>query len=141
MINGYIYPTNGFEKKLFFIFFLKIYVFYFFSLFIQTDFMYKYSHFTQNLRHIFKTVFPEQFSFSLKSSKISRNVRKLLVKLCNKTICPPWDPIKKIKSKTYSFLILNAKLVPKVTVERYWGKESRNWKIRSLTRHNFAKIE
>ena len=58
-------------------------------------------------------------------------MRKLRVKLRNATIYPPWGPIK--KKKVYSSLIWNAKLVPKVTFERYQGDKSRIWKIRGLT--------
>ena len=41
--------------------------------------------------------------------------------------------LKKKNQKTYSSLIWNAKLVPKVTFERYWGEEKPIWKIRGLT--------
>ena len=58
---------------------------------------------------IFKTVFPKLFFlFSNKSSKLSRNLRKLRMKLRNATIYPTWGQIKKII--LYSSLIWNARL-------------------------------
>ena len=50
--------------------------------------------FPQIWDHIFKTVFPKFFVlFSIPNSSMSRNMRKLRVKLRNATIYPPWGPI------------------------------------------------
>ena len=43
-----------------------------------------------------KRFFPKLFCFfCTQSSKLSRNMHKLCVKLCNATIYPPWGPVKK----------------------------------------------
>ena len=53
-------------------------------------------------------------------------MRKLRVKLRNASIYPPWGPVfkKYFFSKTYSSLIWNARLAPKVTFEPYRLEES-----------------
>ena len=139
--NGLICLSNCFEKKVRFQVF-KFYVFLLFlHFFFKSTLWTNIAFFPQIWNLIFKTVFPKLFFlFSVQSSKLSINMRKLRVKLRNATIYPPWGPIlqKKISSKTYSSLIWKARLAQKVTFESYWWEESGIFLIRGPKSHNFA---
>ena len=81
-------------KKEFYFKFLSFMCFYFFALFFIVTVWTTIEVLTQIWDHIFQTVFPILFFlFSIQSSKLSKNMRKLPVKLRNATIYPPWGPI------------------------------------------------
>ena len=70
---------------------------------------------------------------------MSRNMCKLRLKLREVNFYPLEVQNSKLNiSKIYSSLTWNARLIPKVTFERYWGEESRIFLIRGLTSHNIA---
>ena len=133
--------TNCFEKKVCFQV-LSFLCFYFFALFFDKVTLWtNIAILPQIWAHIFKTVFPKLFFclFSIQSSKLSKNLRNMRMKLRNTTIYPPWGLIFKKKiSTTYSSLIWNARLAPKVTLEPYRWEESGIFLIRGLKCHNFA---
>ena len=73
--------------------FLSFMCFYFFALFFKVTLWTNIAILPQIWDHIFKTVFPKLFFFSVQNSKLSRNMRKLRVKLRNATIYLPWGLI------------------------------------------------
>ena len=105
---------NSLNKKCDFKF-LSFMCFNFFALFFKVTLWTYIAFLPQIWDNFFRTVFLKLFFlFSFQSSKLSRNMRKLRVKLLNATIYPPWGPIfkKTFFSKTYSSLIWNARLAP-----------------------------
>ena len=90
--NGLMCLTNGFEIKVLFKF-LRIMCFYFFAIFFKLISCTKTAILPKIGDHIFKTVFLHHFLFSLQSLKMSKNMRKLHVKLRYATIYPPWGKI------------------------------------------------
>ena len=129
--NSCMCPHNCFEKKCAHKFFFKFYVLLLFCTFFKMIFF-------SNI-WIIPQIFVKQvylnnfFLFSVQSSKLSR---KLRVKFFIATIYPLFTLI----FINYFFFkyVWNARLVPKMTFERYWGDESWICLIRDLTSHNFA---
>ena len=129
---------NCFEQKLCF----QVFKFYVFLLFIIFFSRYFYE-LTLQFYHKPKTTVPNTFSLNIFISFLlkSQNCLETCVKcVCNclTLLFPPplWIQFK--KSKSYSSLIWNARLAPKVTFKRYWWEESWIFLIRGLTSHNFA---
>ena len=120
---------------------LSLLCFYFLHFFFKVTFWTTIAFLPLIWDHIFNTVFPKLvFLFSIQSLKISKNMRKLRVKLRNATIYPPWGLISRSSffQKRTSPCIWNGRLAPKVTFEPNWWEESGIFLIRGLKSYNLA---
>ena len=121
----------------------RIYVFLLFCTFFSKRFHVLIWPLTQNLRlHLKKKVFPELFFyFFCKARKCLETCVNCAWNCATPLFTPTEVKLKKnIFLKTYSSLIWNAKIVPKVKFERYQEEESLIWKIRGLMNCNFAQL-
>ena len=120
----------------------KFYVFLvFFAFFFKVILWTNIAILLQIWDQIFKTVFFSTFLFCFLFK--AQNCLDICVNCAWNCVTPLFTPLevqfsKNLFSKTYSSLIWNARLTPKVTFVPYWWEESGIFLIRGPKSHNFA---